>query len=292
MDSGVEDTILPYFGEETFEVDYKRALEDGVISPFKIAFVGAKFRDQERREYDRHGYTARRCYNKLVNDFGFPAKSIGEFTQAAQRAKHGSNYWESVYSGYYLSAMNHRREVLANASQKHFRLAELAPAIYQSNKTIIFTETKDAAEQAVDIFAQYGIPGAALHSQLKKPERRAIFDEFRNGQLRLLAAPRILDEGVDIPAADLAIILASSRSKRQMVQRLGRIVRLKDDRLARLAVLFVEDTSEDPQIGHEGFLELVIPAAHSVCRFSHKSQSAAICNFLNSWHITKVDTLH
>ena len=69
-----------------------------------------------------------------------------------------------------------------------------------------------------------------------------------------MSAPRVLDEGVDVPAADLAVIVGASRSRRQMIQRMGRILRRKSDgRLARLAVLFVEGTVEDPAAGaHEG----------------------------------------
>jgi superfamily II DNA or RNA helicase len=68
-----------------------------------------------------------------------------------------------------------------------------------------------------------------------------------DGTHELVAAPRLLDEGIDVPAADLAIILASSRSKRQMIQRMGRVVRLKQDgRMAPSAVLFVEGTRRGP----------------------------------------------
>ena len=85
----------------------------------------------------------------------------------------------------------------------------------------------------------------------------------------MLAAPRVLDEGVDVPAADLAVIIGASRSRRQMVQRMGRVLRKKaDGRRARFVVVFVEDTVEDPCSGaHETFLEEVVKVADGVSSF-------------------------
>ena len=67
----------------------------------------------------------------------------------------------------------------------------------------------------------------------------------------------ILDEGVDLPAAHLGIILAASQSRRQMVQRMGRVLRRKaDGRFARFVIAYVVGTSEDPGEGaHGAFLE-------------------------------------
>ena len=85
----------------------------------------------------------------------------------------------------------------------------------------------------------------------------------------MLAAPRVLDEGIDVPAADLAVIVGASRSRRQMIQRMGRVLRRKPDgRRARFAVLFVEGTVEDPRLGaHEAFLGEIIDVADRVSCF-------------------------
>lgn len=79
----------------------------------------------------------------------------------------------------------------------------------------------------------------------------------------MIVAPRVLDEGVDVPDADVAVVLSAFQTRRQMVQRLGRVVRRKPDGRAALAVvLYVEGTREDPsQGGYAGFLDLVGPAA-------------------------------
>ncbi len=44
---------------------------------------------------------------------------------------------------------------------------------------------------------------------------------FAAGALDVVNAPQILDEGVDVTAADTSVILAANRSRRQMIQRMG-----------------------------------------------------------------------
>lgn len=56
-------------------------------------------------------------------------------------------------------------------------------------------------------------------------EREKLRHQFETGQLQGLVAIRCLDEGVDIPAIQNAVILASSSNPRQFVQRRGRILR-------------------------------------------------------------------
>jgi superfamily II DNA or RNA helicase len=116
-------------------------------------------------------------------------------------------------------------------------------------------------------------------------ERKKVFAAFESGEHELVAAPRLLDEGVDVPAADLAIVLASSRSRRQMVQRMGRVVRKKEDgRLARLAVLYVEGTAEDPAVAHEDFLYLVTDVARDIEYFEPDALAGEVCSYLNDWN--------
>lgn len=50
---------------------------------------------------------------------------------------------------------------------------------------------------------------------------------FADGFLQVIVAPQVLDEGVDVPEADLVVILAASKTRRQMVQRMGRVLRVK-----------------------------------------------------------------
>lgn len=158
----------------------------------------------------------------------------------------------------------------AETPAKDEALDDLVSALRGCERAIVFTQSIAGAESAADRIRRRGIAVAAVHSRLTTSERGAILTGFGVGDLQVVAAPQVLDEGIDVPAADLAIVLAASRSRRQMIQRMGRVLRRKpDDRPARFVIVFVAHTIEDPACGaHEGFLDEVIPHAHAVRVFS------------------------
>jgi len=285
-DSGREKYLDPYFGGVVFDVDYKRALEDDVIAPFKIAFVAVRFSPYERDEYEEHDSKARRYKKRLVEQYGLPEEPFGEFMREVTLLRNAEEGQASLQAGLYLSAFTKRREVLASAQSKYARLNDLTDAVLQADKTIVFAQTREAAEKAVAGFTEGGVNGAVLTSHMDRMERKQVLAGFEDGTHELVAAPRLLDEGIDVADADLAMVLATSRSKRQMVQRMGRVLRLKDDnRLARLAILYVEDTSEDPNVAHEDFLGRVTPVAQEIEYFSAEDSGRTICDYLNAWSV-------
>jgi RNA polymerase primary sigma factor len=125
---------------------------------------------------------------------------------------------------------------------------------------------KLSAEIAATELNRIGIAAASYTSDLDREERKERLQRFKTGHIRALAAPRVLDEGVDVPKADVGVIIAASHSRRQMVQRMGRIIRPKEDgRNARFFVLYVKGTSEDPELGaHEAFLNDMMDNAEDI----------------------------
>ncbi len=283
-DSGLEEYLDPYFEGNVFPVDYRRALADGIIAPFKIAFVAVRFSRDERVRYEENDEKASRYKRKLVKGYGLPEQPFGEFMREVNQLAIGGEGEATGLARGYLSAFSKRRQVLAGAREKFLRVADLYGAIRKAEKSILFAQTQEAAARAVEHLTGRGINGAVLTSKMDMSERKQVFAAFETGEHELVAAPRLLDEGVDVPSADLAIVLASSRSRRQMVQRMGRVVRKKKDgRLARLAVLYVEDTSEDPEVAHEDFLYLVRDVARDIRHFGPRASSEEICGYLNGW---------
>lgn len=106
-------------------------------------------------------------------------------------------------------------------------------------------------------------------SHLNKAERKERLAEFANGNIKVLSAPKCLDEGIDVAEADLGVILSASQTKRQMIQRMGRIIRPKrDGRPATFIILYFQNTSEDPDFGaYEGFLSEMNDHAEDVKEF-------------------------
>src|SRR5687767_8118028 len=74
-------------------------------------------------------------------------------------------------------------------------------------------------------------------------ERRQALERFRSGRYTKLVTGRVLNEGVDVPDANVAIVLSGTATRREYVQRLGRVLRPKTGQ-AVLYELVSDETDE------------------------------------------------
>lgn len=73
------------------------------------------------------------------------------------------------------------------------------------------------------------IPGARLvHSKIGKKDRRAYMEEFKSGNLKTMIATSLADEGLDLPNAELLIMVSGGRSPQKTIQRASRVLRKTD----------------------------------------------------------------
>ena len=133
-----------------------------------------------------------------------------------------------------------RAEKIARTAEKKLDTLDNLLKRHYDDRTIIFTANN---EFAYEISQEFVVP--CITHQTETEERTEILERFRTGEYSMLATSQVLDEGIDVPSANVGIILSGSASKRQYAQRLGRILRPTDDRQpARLYEIITEDTME------------------------------------------------
>lgn len=267
-DDGNLSWLDPYFGGTCFRLGYARAVAEGVVARFTVTLIGVELSPPEQATYDELTEAVRCLRARLVSKFGLPAEPFEAFLRAVMVLADGEGEGSGVARAY-RQAMLERRRLLADTPAKHAGLELLAPAMTEADRTIVFTQSIAASERAAGMLSACGLRADVVHSLLVPSHRRDTIRRFAAGEINVLTAPRVLDEGIDVPVADLAVIAGASRSRRQMIQRMGRVLRKKPDgRRARVAVLFVEGTVEDPRYGaHEAFLGEIIDVADQVSFF-------------------------
>jgi superfamily II DNA or RNA helicase len=277
-DNGLDELLSPYFTPEGNIVEpgkevivgcgYSRGLADGILAPFRVALLGIELEDMEQDIYDSLTDRVIKLKKKLVEIHDCPAKPFGEFIACVRKLSNGdvSNSIGTILARQYLDSFTKRRALLASSLRKLEALNYLIPVINSANKTLIFTQTIKSASMTSELLIREGILALEFSSNLKKDQRKEIMQHFRDGSIRVLAAPKVLDEGIDVPDVDLGIILSASHSKRQMIQRMGRIIRPKmDSRPATFIILYAMNTNEDPEYGiHEAFLSEMYDHAESI----------------------------
>ncbi|AUG47143.1 DNA repair helicase [Haloarcula taiwanensis] len=139
-----------------------------------------------------------------------------------------------------LLAKQRAREVMMNAQRKVDRLATILDR-HRGDRIIVFTAHTDLVYRLSE---QFLIP--AITHETGASERREILERFRDGTYSRVVTANVLDEGVDVPDANVAVVLSGSGSEREFTQRLGRILRPKaDSGRALLYELVTEETAEE-----------------------------------------------
>lgn len=270
-----DQVLKDYFGSVCFELGYERAVGDRLIAPFKIAFAAVPLSRTERESYDELEEALFNTRKKLVQRYGLVPEPIGEFmSEVSQLAAPWNHDPAGRLARFYLARFSERRALLSNTRMKMLALEGLAPAVSGSSGAIVFTQTKQASHDAAELLGAAGCRAVALYSDLDDAEREERLELLRDGSADVASAPRILDEGVDVPDADLGIVMAATRSRRQMIQRLGRVLRRRPGKTARFVVLYAQNTVEDPfalRVSRDGeqrdFYAECRPAAQEIEQF-------------------------
>jgi superfamily II DNA or RNA helicase len=256
-DDAVNDLLLPYFGGICHRYGFEEAIADGVCARPRVAFVGVELSAEERVEYleTEQQLVSARQHLRSVN--GMPLEPFGDFLAAVAHLAERDAGADGRAAREYLDAFSKRRQIVAQTSGKYELLGSLAPAIQEADGALVFTETVRAANHAINRLDPL-VSIDLITGSTARGQRREILDDLRVRRLDAVAAPRVLDEGIDVPDANLGIVMSASRTRRQMIQRMGRILRRKRPGVAaRFVIMFAKDTLEDPayRVERDGFLD-------------------------------------
>ena len=124
-----------------------------------------------------------------------------------------------------------RARLINAAKEKDLLLKEQLQSQSDLSKTIIYCgDHKTEDERHVDYISDFlnhelHISARTFTSTEKKELRKQLLRDFTDNHIKALVAIRCLDEGVDIPSAETAYILASTTNPKEFIQRRGRILR-------------------------------------------------------------------
>ncbi|HMJ76236.1 MAG TPA: DEAD/DEAH box helicase [Iamia sp.] len=256
-DDAVADLLLPYFAGICHRYGFDQAIADGVCAAPRVAFVGVALSAEERAEYvatEQRLVTARQHLRRVP---GMPLAPFGDFIAAVAHLANGDSGADGRAAREYLDVFAQRRQIVAQSSGKYELLGRLAPTIRDADGSLLFTETVRGANHAINRLDPL-VNIELITGSTARRQRKEILGDLRGRRLDAVAAPRVLDEGIDVPDADLGIVMSASRTRRQMIQRMGRILRRKrPGGRARFVIMFARDTLEDPahRIERDGFVE-------------------------------------
>ena len=199
------------------------------LADYSTQQVIIELTDEERLDYQRE----RSIYKDFIVSQGIRLSSPtgwSEFVMRSARSQAGRRAMKAFQ----------RQRQLAFAAPSKLLMVERLLHTHRRDKTLLFTQNNDTAYHVAHRFL---IP--VITHQTKPTERAEILEGFATGRYRAVVTSKVLNEGVDVPDANVAIVISGSGSVREHVQRLGRILRRGNgDKQATLYELIAADTAE------------------------------------------------
>lgn len=200
------------------------------LAPYDVRRIEVDLTDEEREAYERNQET----FVSYLRESGIDMRRGSDYQELVKRSGSDPRAREA------LLAKQRAREIVSNADRKVEELAGILDR-HRDDRTIVFTAHNDLVYRLSERFL---IP--AITHRTGTEERREILERFRDGTYSRIVASNVLDEGVDVPDANVAVVLSGSGSEREFTQRLGRVLRPKGDGgRALLYELVSRDTAEE-----------------------------------------------
>jgi superfamily II DNA or RNA helicase len=200
------------------------------LAPFQRVLMRLRLDADERREYDALSAIYRRAARQFAGNH--LDATWEDFLREAARTDEGRVG---------LAAWRKAGRLLAYPRCKQRALTALL-ARHRRDRTLIFVADN---ETAYAVAREHLI--MPITCDIGREERIAALEQFRAGRLGALVSAQVLNEGLDVPDAEVGIIVAGRMGGREHVQRIGRLLRPAAGKRALIYELVVERSREVAQ---------------------------------------------
>lgn len=210
---------------------YRRDIVDlsgDYLADYDVMRVTVELTDEERQAYEE----ARSVYRAFLARHGLRVAGPSgwqEFVRRSSRDEEGRRAMDAF----------RRQRQLAFAASAKFDYLELVLHRHRGDRTLIFTQDNATAYA---ISTRFLVPAITHHTKIS--ERSTILEKLRDGRYGAVVTSKVLNEGVDVPEANVAVVVSGSGSVREHVQRLGRVLRKSGEKRAILYELVTTNSGE------------------------------------------------
>lgn len=203
-------------------------LSGNYLAEYDVGRITIRLSPEERAEYA----SERAIYLEFLRSQGIRLSSPSGWGEFIMRSSSGEKGRRAM------QAYRRQRELAFAAPAKLDYLGELLHE-HRKDRMLVFTEDN---RTAYEVSRRFLVP--AITHQTKVTERSELLARFGDGRYGAVVTSKVLNEGVDVPDANVAVVLSGSGSVREHVQRLGRVLRPKEGKRAILYEVVSGDTTE------------------------------------------------
>jgi len=211
------DAIFEYFDGKVIEYSIEDAIDPDVdgesyLCPYEYNVHFVSLTKSERKRYENISGKIGQLYAQKQNSESEDAVELRSVDEQMKRL------------------LIKRSNILKQADAKVPKGIEITQSADELQRCLIYCAESGQLEAVKQRLLERFENVCKYTSELEDNQREDALQNFKNGLVNFMVAIKCLDEGVDIPACDSAVILSSSRNPRQFVQRRGRVLRKSNDK--------------------------------------------------------------
>ncbi|MFG2766716.1 DNA phosphorothioation system restriction enzyme [Streptomyces rubiginosohelvolus] len=261
------DALTDYFGKIVFEMGIGDAIKLGALCRYTYTPVVVELDAEETEMYVE-------ITTKIAKVFAAQQSSgeVDEDSPLGALLRKRSNLL-----GHARAKLPALRREIEKRGEDWYQLLYCAEGRHPLSYEDGAPEEPSQLDQVLDLVGnRMHMPAARYTAETKRPERRKVLQRFADRELQAVASMRCLDEGVDVPAARTAYLLASSSNPRQFIQRRGRVLRQSPGKImADIVDFIVVPPKEATELQPESERRMVARELARVTEFAQLAENEA-----------------
>lgn len=199
-DTGTQ-RLLGYFGGVVHRYTLKNALDDNYLTPYDYEISFVSLTEPEQDDWDELTTKVKRTYGRMQG-----SDDVGSLAQQVR------------------NLLIRRARIVKNAASKPAHAAQvLAERFEPGQRWLVYCDNIEQVHATIDHLGEVGVSALPYYRGMADDPGQ-VLALFRHAG-GVVVSIRCLDEGVDIPSADHALLMASSQNPREHIQRRGRVLR-------------------------------------------------------------------
>jgi superfamily II DNA or RNA helicase len=229
--------LLDEIAPTVYTITLDECVQKGLVAPYTIHCVPVPLLDSERDAYKaaNNAFVHYKYHLGMYNAFEEAGRILKDPNASPVQKKNATLFYKAIRD---------RKEVVQKAHNKILYTAMIAKT-KADKKILTFAGTNEFTNQMHKELNETGCNAARFHSALGKKEKDKALKDFRENEVRILCSTKALNQGFDVPDAQLGIICGLDSKALAMIQRVGRLLRLSPDKVGEVVILYVKDSQEE-----------------------------------------------
>ena len=227
-------SLLNKLAPTVYKITLDQCVALGIVAPYSIECIPIKLTSNEQDDY-------KRINNNFVK-WKYALGGFDAFENARLAIKSPSaNPEEKRAAAMFYKAIRDRKKIVDFAENKIHTFKE----IYEDdpdNRILVFSGANEFTDKLCDSISPNAL---SYHSGKTKKQKEFALESFKDKKINVLCSTKALNQGFDVPDANMGIICGLTSKSLSMIQRVGRLLRFQEDKVGKIIILYVQNSQEE-----------------------------------------------